>query len=69
MGLYFAFKLNYNKIIMCGVDLFGDHFCIDKRPVDQNIFQEKSMNIHFTNDSSLKHRIPSINLINARKKF
>lgn len=59
----FAFKLKYEKIIICGVDLFGDHFYIDKRPLDESQFLEKINKVHLTNKSDNPNQIPVKDLI------
>lgn len=52
-----AYKLKYKNIILCGVDLFGDHFYKNPTPMDKNQFEEKAKTLHLTGDKSVNNRI------------
>ncbi len=49
--LGFALKMGYKRVVLCGIDLYGDHFYKSKSVLTESNFQQAQHNLHLTNDS------------------
>jgi len=52
-----AYKLKYKHIVLCGVDLFGDHFYINPEPLNEEQYKTKVTELHLTGDKGANNRI------------
>lgn len=53
----FAYQLKYKNIVFCGVDLFGDYFYLNEKPLSPEEFLIQKDKIHLTGDSNINGKV------------
>lgn len=63
-----AYHLKYQKIIFCGVDLFGDHFYNNNAPLSKEEYNKQKDKIHLTGNSTGKYPVVVQDIIKLWKE-
>ncbi|MGY6523507.1 MAG: hypothetical protein ACXIUD_17380 [Mongoliitalea sp.] len=52
-----AYQLKYRRVILCGVDLFGDHFYINSSSLTKEEYEKQKNKIHLTGNKTSKYPV------------